>query len=237
MSIFLRDKYNNYKHITGNRPQTQNIFFKMPKNDTRARHDGAKIKTGGFGMATKEKERQEKGLDDYGIIYLSGMIGEIKAEEICKQLIEFNIKGSINQVQMVINSPGGTCTAGFSIIDIMEWSSIPIYTTGIGIIASMGLLIFMTGEKGHRVVTPRTSILSHRFSATNFGNHSQLIAGRREEDMLHERILNHYMTYSGIKDRTELETHLLRDVDTWLTTGEAVRMGIVDVVEPLRKKL
>ncbi len=71
----------------------------------------------------------------------------------------------------------------------------------------------------------------------NFGNHSQLIAGRREEDMLHERILNHYMNYSGIKDRNELETYLLRDVDTWLTTEEAIRMGIVDVVEPMRKRL
>ena len=59
-------------------------------------------------MATKEKEREEKGLTDYGIIYLSGAIGEAKAEEVCKQLIEFNIKGSINQVQMVINSPGST---------------------------------------------------------------------------------------------------------------------------------
>ena len=49
-------------------------------------------------MAAKEKEREEKGLADYGIIYLSGVIGEAKAEEICKQLIEFNIKGSINQV-------------------------------------------------------------------------------------------------------------------------------------------
>lgn len=187
-------------------------------------------------MAAKEKEREEKGLTDYGIIYLSGVINETKAEDICKQLIEFNIKGSINQIQMVINSPGGACTAGFSIIDIMEWSNIPIFTTGIGMIASMGLLIFMTGAKGHRVVTPRTSILSHRFSAMNFGNHSQLLAGRREEDMLHERILNHYMAYSNIKDRQELENYLLRDVDTWLSTEEAVQLGIVDVVEPMKKR-
>lgn len=187
-------------------------------------------------MSTKEKEREEKGLSDYGIIYLSGVINETKAESVCKEIIEYNIKGSINQVQMVINSPGGPCTAGFSIIDIMEWSNIPIYTTGIGMIASMGLLIFMTGEKGHRVVTPRTSILSHRFSAINIGNHSQLIAGRREEDMLHERILNHYMTYSNIKDSKELERYLLRDVDTWLSTDEAVQLGIVDVVETMKKR-
>lgn len=187
-------------------------------------------------MSAKEKEREEKGLSDYGIIYLSGAINEGTAESVCKEIIEYNIKGNINQVQMVINSPGGTCTAGFSIIDIMEWSNIPIYTTGIGIIASMGLLIFMAGEKGHRVITPRTSILSHRFSAMNMGNHSQLIAGRREEDMLHERILNHYMTYSNIKDRKELEKYLLRDVDTWLSTEEAVQLGIVDVVEPMKKR-
>jgi ATP-dependent Clp protease protease subunit len=187
-------------------------------------------------MSAKEKEREEKGLSDYGIIYLSGVINEGTAESVCKEIIEYNIKGNINQVQMVINSPGGTCTAGFSIIDIMEWSNIPIYTTGIGIIASMGLLIFMAGAKGHRVITPRTSILSHRFSAMNMGNHSQLIAGRREEDMLHERILNHYMTYSNIKDRKELEKYLLRDVDTWLSTEEAVQLGIVDVVEPMKKR-
>jgi len=187
-------------------------------------------------MSAKEKDREEKGLSDYGIIYLSGVINEGAAENVCKEIIEYNIKGNINQVQMVINSPGGTCTAGFSIIDIMEWSNIPIYTTGIGIIASMGLLIFMAGEKGHRVITPRTSILSHRFSAMNMGNHSQLIAGRREEDMLHERILNHYMTYSNIKDRKELEKYLLRDVDTWLSTEEAVQLGLVDVVEPMKKR-
>ncbi len=187
-------------------------------------------------MAKEEIKDKEKELSDYGIIYLSGIIDEEKAEKVCKEIIGYNIKENINQVQMVINSPGGNCPCGFSIIDIMEWSKIPIYTTGIGMIASMGLIIFMTGEKGHRVVTPRTSILSHRFSSVNRGNHSQLIAGRREEDMLHERILNHYINYSNIKDREELEKYLLRDVDTWLSAEEAVRLGIVDVVESMKRR-
>ena len=187
-------------------------------------------------MAKDEKRRSERELTEYGIIYLSGEINVSNAEAVCKEIIEHNIKGDVSQIQMIINSPGGTCSAGFSIIDIMEWSRIPIYTTGLGMIASMGLLIFMTGEEGHRVVTPRTSILSHRFSAFNFGNHSQLIAGRREEDMLHERIVNHYMTYSNIKEREELEKHLLRDVDTWLSTDEALQLGVVDVVEPMKKR-
>lgn len=187
-------------------------------------------------MADTDKQQKENGLKDYGIIYISGPISGGTAESVCKEIIDLNIKGEVNQIQMIINSPGGSCPAGFSIIDIMEWSRIPIYTTGIGMIASMGLLIFMTGEKGRRVITPRTSILSHRFSAFNFGNHSQLIAGRKEEDLEHERIISHYLTYSGIHDKDTLERYLLRDVDTWLTPDEALQHGLADIIEPTRKR-
>lgn len=187
-------------------------------------------------MADNDKQKKEQGLDDYGIIYLSGPINGGVAEGVCKQIIEYNIKGETSQIQMIINSPGGSCPAGFSIIDMMEWSRLPIYTTGIGMIASMGLLIFMTGEQGRRVITPRTSILSHRFSAFNYGNHSQLIAGRKEEDLEHERILTHYLNYSKIKDKKELEKYLLRDVDTWLSPEEAIEYGVADLIEPLRKR-
>lgn len=187
-------------------------------------------------MADNDKQKKDNGLNDYGIIYISGAINSSTAETVCKEIIEYNIKGEVNQLQMIINSPGGSCPAGFSIIDIMEWSRIPIYTTGIGMIASMGLLIFMTGEKGRRVITPRTSILSHRFSAFNIGNHSQLIAGRKEEDLEHERILEHYLTYSNIKDKAELEKYLLREVDTWLSPEEAIQHGLADRVEQLRRR-
>ena len=188
-------------------------------------------------MAEIEKQKgKEQGLKDFGIIYISGAIDGGTAESVCKEIIEYNIKAEVNQIQMVINSPGGSCAAGFSIIDIMEWSRIPIYTTGIGMIASMALLVFMTGEKGRRVVTPRTSILSHRFSAFSVGSHSQLIAGRREEDLAHERIVQHYLAYSNIKDKGELEKCLLRDVDTWLSPEEAVQHGIADRIEPVRNR-
>jgi ATP-dependent Clp protease protease subunit len=187
-------------------------------------------------MKKNDQQREENGLNEYGIIYLSGGVNEGSAEKICKQIIEHNIKGDVGQIQMIINSPGGSCASGFSIIDIMEWSRIPIYTTGIGLVASMSLLIFMTGEKGRRVLTTRTSILSHRFSGASFGNHSQLIAGRKEEDIAHDRVIQHYLTYSGVKDRAELETYLLRDVDTWLTPDEAVKHGIADIVEQPRKR-
>lgn len=183
-------------------------------------------------MAIREKEQEEKGLKDHGIIYISGSINEGASEGICKEIIEYNIKGEADHLQMIINSPGGSCPAGFAIIDMMEWSRIPIYTTGIGMIGSMGLLIFMCGAKGRRVITHRTSILSHRFSWLSAGNHSQLLASRKEEDLEHLRIVDHYLRYTNINDQAELEKKLLQDVDTWLSTDEAVKYGIADIAEP-----
>jgi len=182
-------------------------------------------------MTNKKNERQEKGLNDYGIIYLSGQIDEGTSESVCKEIIEFNIKGETDFIQMIINSPGGSCTSGFAIIDMMEWSSLPVYTTGIGMIASMGLLIFMTGAKNRRVITQRTSILSHRFSGFTIGNHSQLLANRKEEDLTHQRIIDHYLRYTNFTDKLELEKELLQDVDTWLSSEEAIKFGIADKVE------
>ena len=179
--------------------------------------------------------KEAKGLKDYGIIYLSGMLDDSTSQSVCQEIIEMNVAGEVDHIQMIINSSGGSCTAGFAIIDIMEWSRIPVYTTGIGMIASMGLLVFMAGERGKRVVTPRTSILSHRYSSLSLGNHSQLIAGRKEEDLMHERIVQHYLCYSSIKEKEVLEASLLRDVDTWLTPKEAIDYGLVDIVEELKQ--
>jgi len=185
-------------------------------------------------MSSKEPTEDQKGLKDYGIIYLSGAINGGTSESVCKEIIEYNLNGRVDHIQMIINSPGGSCPDGFAIIDIMEWSRLPIYTTGIGLVASMGLLIFMTGTKGRRVITPRTSLLSHRFSAIALGNHSQLLAGRKEQDLEHQRIVEHYMRYCAIKNKADLEAYLLRDVDTWLAPEEGVKFGIVDIIEPLK---
>ena len=183
---------------------------------------------------SQENGKKEKGLSDYGIIYLSGAIEDGTSENVCKEIIEYNISGKIDHIQLIINSAGGSCPAGFAIIDIMEWSRLPIYTTGIGMIASMSLLVFMTGSKGRRVITPRTSMLSHRYTSMTWGNHSQLLANRKEQDLEHDRIVDHYLRYSGIQSKEELEKYLLRDVDTWLTPEEAVKFGLVDLVEPLK---
>lgn len=174
---------------------------------------------------------ERKGLDDYGIIFISGPIEPGTAQTVCEQIIRINVAEEADMIQMIINSPGGTCAAGFAIIDLMEWSRLPVYTTGIGMVASMALAVFMAGEKGRRVVTPRTSILSHRFSAMSVGNHSELIAKRKEEDLMHERLVRHYIEHTTLRTEADVTGKLLRDVDTWLTPDEAIGWGIADVVQ------
>jgi len=187
---------------------------------------------GGEEMISKERnDERKKSIEDYGVVFVSGRIGADDARTICERIIQINVAGEVDFIQMIINSPGGACAAGFAVIDLMDWSRLPIYTTGLGMISSMALAIFMAGEKGHRVITPRTSILSHRFSAMSFGNHSELLAKRKEEDLLHRRLLDHYIRYTNLQSDEEVTEKLLRDVDTWLNAEEAVALGIADIIE------
>ena len=185
---------------------------------------------------TRKDAAEQKGLDDYGIVFISGEIDQATAQSVCEKIIEMNVEQKADFIQLILNSQGGLCSAGFAVIDMMDWSRLPVYTTGIGIVASMALAVFMAGDKGHRIVTPRTSILSHRFSALSWGNHSELIAKRKEEDLMHRRLLDHYLRHTALKNDQEVTDKLLRDVDTWLTAEEAIELGIADAIQHDRKK-
>ena len=184
---------------------------------------------------SKKDPAERNTLDEHGVIFVSGEIDNGTTESICSQIIEFNLSQDHDFIQLILNSPGGMCSAGFAVIDMMDWSRLPVFITGIGIVGSMALAIFMAGEKGRRVLTPRTSILSHRFSALNWGNHSELIARRREEDLMHRRLLDHYLHHTALSTQEEVTDTLLRDVDTWLTPEEAIEYGIADVIQADRK--
>lgn len=174
---------------------------------------------------------KESALKERGIIYISGTIDTGMAERVCSEIIEMNVSRTVDAIQLIVNSPGGSVSDGFAIIDIMDWSQLPIRTTGLGILGSMGLLLFMAGARGHRVITPRVSILSHRFSWWSVGNHSELLAKRKEEDLTHQRILDHYLRHTSVETAERLHQTLLREVDTWLSAEEAVQYGIADVIQ------
>ena len=170
-------------------------------------------------------------LEDHGIIYLNGKINPEMYEYVSREIIRHNCKGKQKFIQMIINSPGGYLTDGFAIIDTMKWSEIPIHTYAIGEACSAAFLIFIAGKKGHRIMTPNTVLISHQFSGGSIGTHSDMKADRKKFDDFYKKMIKHYIKHTKLKTKKEVEKYLLKEVDTYVTSKEAIRFGIADKIQ------
>jgi ATP-dependent Clp protease protease subunit len=132
-------------------------------------------------------------------------------------------------LHLIINSPGGTLHSCFALIDVMRGSAIPVHTTGLGLVASCGLITFMAGEKGYRVLTPNTSILSHQYSGGAVGKEHELVAAQREQELTADRLIDLYKKCTGLPQKKVREL-LLPASDLWMTAKEAVAYGLADKV-------
>ena len=175
--------------------------------------------------------------DSEADLYKSGIylfMDNVNADS-CKDAIEFILKQNAEKkrkkrLQFMIASPGGGMPECFALIDVMKGSKIPIHTVGLGLIASCGLLLFISGEHGHRILTPNTSILSHQFSWGNYGKEHELFAQVKEFELSTKRMLDHYKKCTGL-DEEQIRKHLLPPEDVWLSAKEAKKLGICDHVK------
>ncbi len=157
-------------------------------------------------------------------------------QESMKPLIDWIISENFNQKEkkreltLGICSPGGDLNACFALVDVMKGSKIPIRTIGMGMIASCGLLMFISGEKGKRILTPNTSILSHQYSWGTYGKEHELFAQVKEYDLTTERIVNHYKKCTGLSEK-DIRKYLLPPHDVWLSAKEAKKLGLCDKIQ------
>ena len=157
-------------------------------------------------------------------------------QETMKPLIDWIISENFNQKEkkreltLGICSPGGDLNACFALVDVMKGSKIPIRTIGMGMIASCGLLMFISGEKGKRILTPNTSILSHQYSWGTYGKEHELFAQVKEYDLTTERIVNHYKKCTGLSEK-DIRKYLLPPHDVWLSAKEAKKLGLCDKIQ------
>lgn len=156
----------------------------------------------------------------------------------CKTAIEWILEANFSEerpsmMNLLVCSPGGDLNAAFALIDIMRGSAIPIRTIGLGQIASAGLLIFISGDKGNRILTPNTSILSHQYSWGAFGKEHELFATVKEFDLTTKKMIAHYKKCTGL-DEKHIREILLPPQDVWLSAQEAKKLGICDDVKDLR---
>jgi ATP-dependent Clp protease protease subunit len=153
-----------------------------------------------------------------------------------RPVIEWIIDENLNDkpkrnLNLIINSPGGDLHACFALIDTMKGSAIPIHTTGIGMIASCGFLTFISGEKGKRVLTPNTSILSHQFSWGTGGKQHELFAAVKEYELTTQRMIALYMSCIEGMTEKKITEFLLPAHDVWMSAAEAKKLKICDKVK------
>ena len=185
---------------------------------------------------TEFNKDHTQALADIGMYVL---MGEINAETV-KPVIEwilhenFVSKKKRKELLLMICSEGGDVQDAFALIDVMRSSLIPVKTVGLGMIASSGLLIFLAGSAGRRVLTPNTSILSHQFSWYNEGKVHELFATMKDFELTQHRMVKHYQECTGL-DEENIRKNLLPPHDVWLTAEDALRLGICDSISILQR--
>ena len=184
-------------------------------------------------MSGKE-ERTVPSPEDKGVYLFMSEVNQ----ETCKELISFILtKGwSVprpKSLQIIINSPGGDLNAAFAVIDVMKGCPIPVHTVGLGQIASAGFMMFIAGEKGHRVLTPNTSIMSHQYSWGSWGKEHELVAVGKEFELTTERMINHYKKCTGLNEK-QIRQYLLPATDVWLSAKESKKLGICDSIKDIK---
>jgi len=176
------------------------------------------------------KKAETKNLVEHGIHLLTGDITEDECEETIRFILEANLNNGHEYLTLIVNSPGGYVHAGFSLIDVMNGSKAEIRTVGLGILASMGLLIFIAGKKGSRSLTPNTMVMSHQWSGLRWGKEHELLASQRGDGILTGMIFRHYKRHTGLSDK-QIRKYLLPPSDVWLTAKEARQLGLCDQVK------
>lgn len=180
---------------------------------------------------TQEDGYHSGALHDSGIYVFMDEVTADTMKPIIEWIIyeNFVTKNKKKELILMVCSEGGELQSAFALIDVMNSSAIPIKTVGLGQIASCGLLIFMNGARGRRILTPNTSILSHQFSWSNEGKAHELFAAVREFELIHERMVEHYRKCTG-QDDAAIREYLLPAQDRWLSSDEALKLHICDTV-------
>ena len=186
--------------------------------------------------AVPDKDHEDL-LHDHGMHVLIGDIDEETVKPIIQWILVENhvTKKRKKELLLMISSAGGDMELAFALIDVMNASSIPIKTVGLGSICSSGLLIFLAGEPGRRYLTPNTSILSHQYSWGSDGKHHELFAMTKEFNLAQRRMVNHYVATTGLDENT-VKTMLLPASDVYLSAEEALELGICDHISDLKQK-
>ncbi len=161
------------------------------------------------------------------IIFLAGPINDTLANLVIAQMLFLASKDPKKDIQLYINSPGGSVTAGLAIYDTMQYVKCPIATICFGLAGSMGAVLLAAGKKGQRFALPNTEILLHQVAGGATGAAVEIEITAKQIVKMKNK-LNKILAKHTRKPLEKVEKDT--DRDFYLSAEEAKEYGIVDEV-------
>ena len=184
-------------------------------------------------MVVEHTGRGERSYDIYSrllkerIIFLSGEVNNVTADLIVAQLLFLESEDPDKDIQIYINSPGGSVSAGMAIYDTMQYIRSDVSTICIGLAASMGAFLLAAGTPGKRYALPNSDIMIHQPLGGAQGQAADIIIQAEKIKNVRKRMNEILAARTGqTLKKIERDT----DRDFYMTAEEAVKYGIVDAV-------
>ena len=190
-------------------------------------------------IVVEQSNRGERAYDIWSrllkdrIIFLGGPIDDTVANLIIAQLLFLESEDPDKDIQMYINSPGGSVTAGLAIYDTMQYIKPDVATICTGMAASMAAILLCAGEKGKRTALKHSRILIHQPMGSAEGQASDIDITAREIQKIKKELYEILALHSGQGYKKILKD---ADRDYWMTSEEALKYGMIDEILVRSKK-
>jgi ATP-dependent Clp protease protease subunit len=190
-------------------------------------------------MVVEQTGRGERAYDIYSrllkdrIIFIGTPIDDHIANLVIAQMLFLQMEDGKKDLNLYINSPGGSVTAGLAIYDTMQFLTCDVTTYCLGMAASMGAVLLCAGTKGKRFALPNSDIMIHQVSGGAQGQASDV---ERQVDYMFKLKKRLIRIISQHTSKSEEQVRLDSDRDYYMSAAEARDYGLVDEVIKSRKE-
>ncbi|MBE5881590.1 MAG: ATP-dependent Clp endopeptidase proteolytic subunit ClpP [Lachnospiraceae bacterium] len=187
----------------------------------------------------EQTSRGERSYDIYSrllkerIIFLGEEVNDVSASIVVAQLLFLEAEDPEKDIQIYINSPGGSVTAGMAIYDTMQYVKCDVSTICIGMAASMGAFLLAGGTKGKRMALPNAEIMIHQPLGGAQGQATEIEIAAKHILKTKEK-LNRILAANTGQDYEVVAADTERD--NWKSAEEALAYGLIDKVVENRAK-
>ena len=185
----------------------------------------------------EQTSRGERSYDIYSrllkerIIFLSGEVTDDSASLIVAQLLFLESEDPSKDIQLYIDSPGGSVSAGLAIYDTMNYIKCDVATTCIGMAASMGAFLLAAGEKGKRYALPNAEVMIHQPLGGARGQATEIQIAAEHILKTRDRLNRILAERTG---KTVEEIAAATERDNFLSAQEALEFGLIDGIPTKR---